>query len=131
MRGWIVGGLVLAAGCGGPGADPKPVPVAGTVTLDGAPLPGADLDFTADDGNPPQRVEVRDGRFEGAATPGRYKVEIKAYRPANPPRPAPPGVPVDQREQYLPARYNRPTTLSAEITADGPNQFDFPLTAGP
>jgi hypothetical protein len=118
-----------AASCGG--SDPSAVPVSGAVTLDGTPLPEADLDFTTDDGNPPQRVEVRAGRFEGAVKPGKYKVVVKAYRPAKPPRPAPPGMPVDQREQYLSARYNRATELTAEVTADGPNDLAFPLKTRP
>lgn len=31
-------------------------------------------------------------------------------------------------EDYLPARYNTQSTLHAEVTPTGPNQFDFALT---
>jgi hypothetical protein len=124
---------LAAAGCGAASpSPPPPVAVAGTVTLDGRPLAAADIDFNPDDGDPPQRAKVRDGRIEGEVRPGRYKVLIKAFRPrVPPPEPPPGGGPVDPNEQYLPARYNWRTELTARVEAGGENQFRFALTSAP
>lgn len=123
---------VLAAnlGCAGP-TTPSPVRVTGTVTLDGRPLADADADFTRDDGDPPARAAVAGGRFETSLPPGKYRVSIKAYRPATKPVYAPPGMAVDAREQYLHPRYNSPTSLTAEVTAAGPNDLTFDLKSNP
>jgi len=39
------------------------------------------------------------------------------------------GTVVDRQEQYLPARYNRQSELTAEVTAEGPNRFEFDLVS--
>ncbi|MBX9581405.1 MAG: carboxypeptidase-like regulatory domain-containing protein [Gemmataceae bacterium] len=75
--------LVVAAGCGG-GA--KPVKVAGRVTLDNQPLPGATIVFTPDGGT----GNIASGRTDDAgefqlttfgpddgAVPGDYKITVK------------------------------------------------------
>lgn len=95
-RGWVKGLAALVAtaaaataGCGsnGPTSDPVPlefVPVAGTVTLDGKPLPGvevrlvaADQTFASGSTNAAGRYEMRfDSTTPGVPT-GPKRVEIR------------------------------------------------------
>ena len=101
--------LVVAAacagfgGCGGPQGQ-KTYAVTGTATLD-------------------------EGRFSTRAVAGRQRVEIKAFdetafrsrRPIDPP----------VYNQIVPARYNRESTLTAEVQTTGHNHFDFALQSDP
>ena len=38
---------------------------------------------------------------------------------------------VDEYQQYIPACYNNSSKLTAEVTADGPNRFQFDLESRP
>lgn len=79
----LAAGLVLAAGCG------SHATVAGTVTLDGAPLPNATVVFTPADGGgaPAYGTTGPDGRFtlsvgsEVGLPPGEYAVGVSATGP--------------------------------------------------
>jgi hypothetical protein len=128
--------LCLAAltGCGGT----KPLPrfaVEGTVTLDGKPLPDGTIQFlpAADTDGGMVGAKIAGGRFatpavRGAA-PGKYRVEIAASRPTGRKVPDPRREePLDEFVQYLPERYNAQSTLTAEVTAEGPNRFEFALS---
>jgi hypothetical protein len=119
--------LLAAVGCGP--REPKPVPVRGTVTLDGKPLPEGQIAFITP-GNPPELLDVRGGAFDGLAMPGDRRVEVAAYRPVR----ITPDIPkhlhalmADGKENYLPDRYHRQSTLSAEVRDPGPNEFTFEL----
>ena len=55
--------------------------------------------------------------------PGKRRVEIRAYQPRKgPPKPLEP-----PPHNYLPNRYNSETTLSADVSPEGPNKFNFEL----
>ncbi|NLX96215.1 MAG: carboxypeptidase regulatory-like domain-containing protein [Rhodopirellula sp.] len=128
-------GLVLLAvmaitgclGCG-PSADvPDLGQVQGTVTLDGAPLPGASIRFEPKgEGAMATGLTDASGKYEmwytsdvkGAAL-GAHIVRIET--PPNP-DPATGAEPV-----HLPAKYNMDSTLSADVKA-GENKIDFELT---
>lgn len=133
---------VLLSGCGrsGPGA-PKllDLPIKGVVTLDGKPLPGADIVFMAS--NPPAVLAAKtkdDGAYQlqtAAGSPpkveGNCKVTIsRLVKPDGSPL-AENETPADTgaREQ-LPGKYSRfdQTTLSAAITSSEAT-IDFPLTS--
>jgi hypothetical protein len=76
----VMGGV---AGCGEAG--PPRLPLSGSITLDGTPLPSGSITFAPLDGPTAATAEVRDGRFttgrQAGATPGRYQVEIVAVQP--------------------------------------------------
>ena len=60
--------------------------------------------------------------------PGKYRVEIGASRKSGRKVPHPISQqPIDELEQFLPERYNLQSTLTAEVTAAGPNRFEFAL----
>ena len=121
-------GLLLAAfgpvlpGCGG---EPKTYPVSGTVTWNGEPLPAGDVYFRpADPGGGTEAGKVVAGRFRFRARPGKKRVEIRASRLV-PGRKTPMGSPL--RLEYIPPRYNDQSTLSAEVSPGGGNEYEFKL----
>ncbi len=96
--------------------------VSGTVTLNGQPLPNAEIVFQ----HPQKRFSTattnENGRYEliyirdikGAAV-GKHSVVITAKDAA--------------RRQVVPLKYNHKTTLTADVKP-GDNTFDFKLESG-
>lgn len=142
LRRWWVIVLLATAGCGGASG---PVPVRGTVTLDGQPLANATVQFLA--GSPDARDAMgttdADGAFSlstfkpgDGALPGKYKVVIQ------PPAGAVGGSAAASIEEAqkaatrsksrapavtLPPRYTRPdqTVLSQDVPASGKVAFEL------
>lgn len=128
--------LTAVLGCGNGGGDDLPdvVPVKGTVTLNGEPLPGASVTFMgegrpcygATDDNGTFIIKDMNGR-EGCPV-GKYKVTISKYA-------KPDGSPLGdnpeeaaQGVEHLPAIYSSAdkTILSATVP-EGGKTFDFQL----
>lgn len=125
--------LMVACGCARTGQPSPPLAsVSGTVTLDGQLLPDGFVTFVSPQQGLFEAFPIKEGRYTGKAGLGTRRVEIIAVREEQPsqttsraeepPRP--------QRENYLPAKYSTKSTLTAEVTRDGPNVFDFDLTMG-
>ena len=125
---WLVAALPTV-GCS---SESERIAVSGEVSMDGAPVPNGEITFAPADGSIQQATApivegqyAMDERF--GAVPGSYRVMIRGFReipatgPGNPY--APDAVPT---EQYIPARYNERTTLTAEVSADQP-RHDFQL----
>jgi hypothetical protein len=124
--GWLFAFLAMStAGCGP--REPATYEVRGTVAWKGQPVPDGYVNFLPGDG---QSVKVDAGKIEGGAfvfrsTAGPKTVEIWANREK-------PGqtnkvMGLREKEQYIPAKYNSQTTLKADVTPEGPNQFTFKL----
>jgi hypothetical protein len=118
---WLAAGLLIAfAGCSGS----KEIPISGQVTLDGQPLAGpATIAFYPQQGtdSPGAAGEIVDGKYEIPAERGPYagsfRVEITWPRKTGKQLPsADPGMVVDETVEGLPAKYNRNTELTAEIS---------------
>jgi hypothetical protein len=123
--GWLAlpGVCLLAIGCQRQQVYDPTYPVSGTVTLDKNPLADGVMNFITPETGDLQVIPIKDGRFEGQVRAGKRRVEIRAYPvQKGPPKPmaAPP-------MNYLPAKYNSSTTLSADVATEGPNVFDFDL----
>ncbi len=121
--------LGFAAGCGPAG--PQPVAVSGTVTFNGEPVAQGDILFVDPLGAVPAGGgRIANGRYEFPVIPGAKRVEIRGSRPipgtSNPMRGGGPDV-----EELIPAEFYRDSKLRAEVTPDGANAFDFPLTGEP
>ena len=123
--------LLPVYGCGG---GSQRHDIQGTVTLDGNPLPKGYITFRPQPGSPGPTAgaEILDGEFaiatEGGTFAGEFRVEITASRPSG--RKVPnrfTGAAEDEITQYLPNKYNSQSGLTAEVTADGPNRFEFDL----
>jgi hypothetical protein len=123
--GWLQLGVLLIGGCGASG--PVEHDVSGSVTWNGEDLPAGDIIFTPADGQGvPHAGKIVAGKYRLRTTAGRHQVAVFATREFGP---ADPEMGARPREMYLPARYNHETTLTAEVTAGGENQFDFVLRA--
>lgn len=126
MRG-IACGIAFAlvtmalSGCGSAG----PVPVIANVTWNDEPLAEGDIVFE----DPAHKVtpsagKVKDGVAKFNSLPGKKLVRILATRDTGK---IDPFMKSPTREQYLPEEYNGKSTLSAEVTDAGPNQFTFTM----
>jgi hypothetical protein len=118
---------LVALGCGEAG--PRTYPVSGTVTLDSRPLDEGDIYFYPTDPNVSADAgKIKAGQFTFRSKAGNKRVHIVASRRI-PGKKTPMGGPA--REQYLPPRYNKETTLTAEVGPQSDNRFQFPLTSDP
>ena len=140
MRCWIdsqtarrfMGGICLfiLSGCG-QATDRRALE--GSVTLDKAPLADGNIGFfpQSGTGGPAAGGKIKEGRFlidrDKGAYSGTFRVEITAARKTGKKVKTPLGDMIDGYEQYLSERYNRSSELTAEVTEDGPNQFEFAL----
>jgi hypothetical protein len=112
--------LFMTLGC----SSPETVEVSGTVTWEGAPIPHGDIVFfSADPHIPAVAGKIVDGAYAFQSKPGEKRVEIQSYRLSGKKTPA--GKPIG--EMYIPERYNVNSTLTANVTLDGGNQFEFNL----
>ena len=143
MNRWRIAALVGLAicGCGKSGGAPKiqELPITGKVTLDGRPLPGADVVFALT--NPPAVFAGKtndDGSYQlqtvadnAATAQGQCKVTIsRLVKPDGSPL-SPEETPADTGAvEQLPGKYSRfeMSTLTANIGAQGA-AIDFPLTS--
>jgi hypothetical protein len=118
---------LLLSGCG-PGG-PETYQVTGSVTFDGQPVSNGEIVFfDTDPSVGPDAGQVDQGKFNFLAKAGSKRVEIRASRPV-------PGM-TDMSGQpltdnFIPAKYNDATTLTATVTADSPNRFEFDLANTP
>jgi hypothetical protein len=119
--------LLVAVGCGDSRKDIA-YDVGGTVNLDKKPLMEGDITLSDSNGHPPTSITITDGKYQGRARAGNYRVEIRAYRFSEKAFGPGPGVSKDERpkENYLPERFNTKSELpKAEVTSAGPNKFNF------
>ena len=132
---------LLMLGCGGHN-DPRGVRVGvqGNVTLDGKPLSGARIMFVSGDGGTVKAVAaIRDGNYEIAPEHGplvgRSRVEIHPEMMELAQLEAERG---DDRlavpklnKVDVPRAYNANSGLTARVSAEGENNFDFDLKSDP
>ena len=119
---------ISLTGCGESG--PATYPVSGTVTLDGQPLENGRIVFRDTErkissaGGP-----ITNGEFSFRSQPATMRVEINARReiPGKFVSPAP-GEKVPLTEETIPARYNKKSEMTKEVT-EGENTFEFALTS--
>jgi hypothetical protein len=138
-RAAAVFGILFAAGCG----DSKSYSIAavsGVVTLDGKPVPRAEITFqpVGDSDNPtpgPGSAGKADaeGRFElqcingelGAVV-GKHKVQIRSHK-EQPPGDNDSGAAIPPQKELIPARYNDESELTFEVPEGGTTEANFEL----
>ncbi|MFI4876659.1 MAG: carboxypeptidase-like regulatory domain-containing protein [Blastopirellula sp. JB062] len=131
---WLSVALLLTAcGCAGEQLDPEYKPVTGTVTLDGRPLPDAQLSFVPlGSGSSGSGFTDESGKYQlyyAARRPGAKFGENRVFITKSKPSTGKQGEFAGMREadiEMLPARYNRKTELTANIE-DKRNVIDFDL----
>lgn len=113
-------------GCGHSG--PVTHTVTGTVTFDGQPVEEGEIIFrAADGGSGSWETRIVAGSYRLEVTPGAKRVEITARRKIEGGPVAESGEPAISYTAYIPEAYNEKSKLTASVTADGSNQFDFTL----
>jgi hypothetical protein len=123
----VLAAVMVAAGCSGN----RRVPVEGTVTYDGTPIPIGTITFipTFEKGEG-GGGRIENGRFklDAAASlmPGPYKVEIRWAKPTGKKYKNEFGEEFDRTQEGLPDKYHSQTTLTAYIEP-GMQPLDFNL----
>jgi hypothetical protein len=126
----VVLSLVVLAGCAGE-KGPQTYSVKGEVTFEGEPVETGQITFRKTEGdNRAFSGEIKAGKYEVLAEPGKMTVEITASRPSgkfdtsNPDdEPQPIG------EMYIPEKYNSKTELTIEVLENSEgNDIPFKLT---
>ena len=119
----LLAGVVSLPGCGRGGDGPPLGKVMGVVTLDGSPLPDAQVEFLPQSGRPSMAETGKDGAYRlqytvdrDGALVGPHTVKIHTAIPGR----------ADSAKELLPDRYHSKTELKAEVKA-GSNRFDFEL----
>ena len=125
-------------GCSDRTDDLPRLAISGTVTLDGKPLERGTIRFEP---KPANRQPVQAfGPIEGGGfaipsavgpTPGSYAVVISSASQEATDLEDDPARKVVVKPDPIPPRYNRRSTLTAEVAAEGPSAFEFPLTSKP
>ncbi|MEX0728487.1 MAG: hypothetical protein WEB58_04925 [Planctomycetaceae bacterium] len=125
---------VTLSGCGDSG--PERASISGQVTFDGQPVEDGTISFVpaGDTQGPVSGDRIVNGTYTIPADKGpvigSHKVEIKATRKTGEKIPAVPPATgeMEVTEDYIPAKYNTETTLTADVVG-GENKKDFTLTA--
>ena len=123
--------LLVLAGCG-PGQ--TRMPLSGTVTFQGQAVENGHVTFltTTTPSAPAGGALIQQGKFsvpaEQGLEPGTYKVAVSWVKGAGTrtPEQIAAGASTPGQEQ-IPEKYNKETTLTIEVTSQGPNQFTLKL----
>jgi len=134
MKCWIPAVLLLAnaslMGCGGGSDGMTLYPVTGTVTFDSQPIAEGRVVFRKQNGDQKSfSAEIKEGKYEVAAEPGKMSVEVLASRPIPGKFDMSNGTPEPVGEMYIPEKYNSKTTLEAEVKPEDENEIPFALTS--
>jgi hypothetical protein len=101
------------------------VEVSGDVSWNGAPIESGMIILQPEEPKvAPAGGHIRDGKFRLESRPGKMRVQIEAVRATDE---VDPESGTRMGEMYIPVRYNSQTILEADVTIDGPNQFEFAL----
>ena len=125
--------LSLICVCGCDTSGPERVVVSGQVTYQGRPVERGTIRFvpTGETRGPATGTTIKQGKYEAAAKGGvlvgTQRVEIIAIALRKDPMGRDLVVLEGAGVQYLPAKYNRQSTLSVTIESGGPVVQDFDL----
>ncbi|MGE0758753.1 MAG: hypothetical protein AB7O38_17125 [Pirellulaceae bacterium] len=134
---WLCGalGLCLATvSCGGPEySGDKRFPVTGTATFDGQSIDLGAISLVPTGGGRACGGVIQDGKIEipeeNGPTAGTYRVELSWLKlTGRKLRDAETGEMYDERKEALPPKYQKDSTLQAEVPSEN-NTYNFELTA--
>jgi hypothetical protein len=120
----LTAAVTLNIGCGQSG--PPTYEIHGAVHYDGKPIPVGTLTLIPD--TPTGRTvvaKIESGQYVAELTEGTWTVNVQAVRETGPVIPSLGEAP---REQYIPSRYNRDSTLKVTAPPGNPEQ-NFELEA--
>ena len=128
-------GLLSVYGCGGP--DDPTLPISGKVTLNGKPVEHGDIEFAAKGSNGLRRgAMIVKGNYKTAPmqglVPGEYVVRIFSVA-GNPHEVMPDIMPGEEdlgsaaKRDLIPPEYNMRSKQLINVTAEGPNEFNYDI----
>jgi hypothetical protein len=123
---FLLGATCVAAGCSSEPPQPKRYPVSGTVTLDGQPLEKGSIFFKKVSEGAIDEIEIKDGKFSGQAQEGDCRVEVNSFDVQII---DPQGMKSEVKTNKVAPQFNSQSTLTAKVTASGPNEFKFDVTS--
>ena len=105
------------------------------MTLDGKPLADGSITFIPAGKGISAGGKIVDSHYELSSkdglVPATYQVRINASESTGRTIVDPAGnIEIPDMRNVIPPRYNTRTELTAEVTAEGPNRFDFDLKSG-
>ena len=109
------------------------VPVSGTVTLEGTPVPKGSIQLTPAEGTkgPVTSAEIIEGKFSieqaNGPTAGKYKVSISGRPTATIKSDEMPGGTPKLVPEPVPTKYNTASTLETDVPAGGSSTLEFAL----
>lgn len=128
--------LLAAVGCGGTDG-PTTYPISGTVTLDGKPVETGEILFRSEGVAAATFAgKISAGKYSLSATAGKKRVEISSTQIVpgkQDARGGTPGDPISETNtadvygEIIPEGYNQNSTLTADVTPNGPHQINFAL----
>jgi hypothetical protein len=127
----LVVGLMIAVGACLPGCQssttgPALAAVKGTVTLDGKPMQGGEIRFTAP-GQPVKSLEIKDGAFSGQVNSGKNQVDV-VWDQDGPPNPMDPSTKI--KVNVVGPQFSGPNSvLSANVPTGGASDLKFDVTS--
>ncbi|WP_437225119.1 carboxypeptidase-like regulatory domain-containing protein [Planctomicrobium sp. SH661] len=120
----------LLSGCSGAQDTPGLVKVTGLVTMNGAPLPGAEVTFRPEKGRLSSGITDDSGRYSlvymqgvPGALPGKHTVSISTLIEANSDSDDP--LQRDGRPESIAAKFNTQSTLEASLPAKGAVELSY------
>ena len=115
--------VVITVGCGG--LTDGRLQISGEVTFDGQPVADGYVTLSPLGRGPSAGGRIQDGKFnierEKGPMAGKYRVVLQAMRETGRMIPIDPALPDDtvaETVQYLPARYNTRSQLTADLSPD-------------
>jgi hypothetical protein len=136
LAAWIVSivAVMMVLGCGGGRSKVKTVKVSGTITLDGAPLTGAEVNFLGEEYAGIATTDSN-GHYELQAQPGPNTVYLSKYEGMDDPDFDPTEIgPSDSGggpRQLIPPKYSSESESELEFTVPdkGSDSADFQLSS--
>lgn len=127
---------ILVAGCG---SGERLLPISGNVSFQGKPIEKGVIEFVPVDGTqgPSMGGSIKDGHYavprtHGARENGTYQVRITAMKKTGKTIPnimVQNGPPMELEDNYIPAKYNRESTLKTTVTPEVASKgIDFQLS---
>ncbi len=123
--------VIVAAGCGQDIGGR--IGISGNVQFQGSPLATGTIEFVSADGSQRSGATIERGLYSIPAPkgllPGKFTVRINCAQEAGPAPTGPPGPESmgQAAKNLIPPQYNVNSTLTAEVTESGENEFDFDL----
>jgi hypothetical protein len=118
---------VMPTGCGK--SDGR-IAIRGNVLLDGTPLSDGTITFfpTGEGNGVSSGGSIKQGLYTSDLMPGKYVVQVTANRKTGKMLPSSPGdPPLEEFEQYIPAKYNKKSELIIDVKNKSQQTFDFTL----